>query len=68
MLIFSSFRARLSLSTFLFLTISAISLQAQRLPTTIVPSHYKLFLDPDIGGQKFTGEETITVQVQQATQ
>ena len=24
-------------------------------------------LDPDIGQQKFTGEETITVQVQQAT-
>ena len=44
-----------------------MSLQAQRLPTTIVPSHYKLFLDPDIAGQKFTGEETITVQVQQAT-
>ncbi len=52
---------------FLFLTISAESLQAQRLPTTIVPSHYKLLLDPDIGQQKFTGEETITVQVQQAT-
>jgi aminopeptidase N/puromycin-sensitive aminopeptidase len=67
MLFFSSFRARLSLSTFTFLAISAISLHAQRLPTAIVPSHYKLFLDPDIGGQKFTGEETITVQVQQAT-
>jgi aminopeptidase N len=67
MLVLSSLRARLALSTFVFLTISAIGLQAQRLPTTIVPSHYKLFLDPDIGGQKFTGEETITVQVQQAT-
>ena len=67
MLILSSLRARLTLSTFIFLTISTISLHAQRLPTTIVPSHYKLFLDPDIGQQKFTGEETITVQVQQAT-
>ena len=67
MLNFSSFRARLTVSTFLFLTISAMSLQAQRLPTTIVPSHYNLVLDPDIAGQKFTGEETITVQVQQAT-
>lgn len=63
----SSFRARLTLSIFLFFTIAAISLQAQRLPTTIVPSHYKLLLDPDIGRQKFTGEETITVQVRQAT-
>ena len=41
--------------------------QAQRLPATVVPSNYKLFLDPDIAGQKFSGEETITVQVQQAT-
>ncbi len=67
MLFFSSSRARLPLSMVLFLAISAISLHAQRLPTTIVPSNYKLFLDPDIGGQKFIGEETITVQVQQAT-
>ena len=68
MLFFSSFRARLPLSIFIFLTIVAtVSLQAQRLPTSVLPSHYKLFLDPDIGQQKFTGEETITVQVQQAT-
>jgi aminopeptidase N len=67
MLTLFSFRARLLLSTFLFLSISTVSLQAQRLPATIIPSHYKLLLDPDIGQQKFTGEETITVQVQQAT-
>lgn len=67
MLTLSSFRARLTLAAFLFLAVSAINLQAQRLPTTVVPSHYKLFLDPDIAGQKFTGEETINVHVQQAT-
>jgi aminopeptidase N len=67
MLTLSSFRARLTLSILVFLTLTASNLQAQRLPKTVVPSHYKLFLDPDIGGQKFTGEETITVQVQQAT-
>ena len=67
MLILFSFRARLTFTAFLFLAISAASLHAQRLPATVVPSHYKLFLDPDIAGQKFTGEETITVQVQQAT-
>ena len=44
------------------------NLQAQRLPKTVVPTHYKLFLDPDIGQQKFTGEETINVHVQQVHQ
>ncbi|HEV8491149.1 MAG TPA: M1 family aminopeptidase, partial [Candidatus Angelobacter sp.] len=34
-------------------------------PTSVVPSNYKLALDPDIAAQKFSGEETITVQVQQ---
>jgi aminopeptidase N len=67
MLTLSSFRARVMFSIFLFLTTSATGLQAQRLPNTVAPSHYKLLLDPDIGQQKFTGEETITVQVQQAT-
>lgn len=65
MLTFASSRARLTLSIFIFLTIAAAGLHAQRLPTTIVPSNYKLSLDPDIAGQKFSGEETITVQVQQ---
>lgn len=67
MLALFSFRARLTLSVSVLLTVSAINLQAQRLPSTVIPSHYKLQLDPDIGGQQFTGEETITVQVQQAT-
>jgi aminopeptidase N/puromycin-sensitive aminopeptidase len=44
---------------------AAAGLQAQRLPTSVVPGNYKLSLDPDIAGQKFSGEETITVQVQQ---
>lgn len=67
MLTFFSLRTRLTFSIFIFLTIAAAGLQAQRLPTSVVPSNYKLFLDPDIAGQKFSGEETITVQVQQAT-
>src|SRR5215467_7524316 len=61
----SSSRTRLTLSIFVFLTIAAACLHAQRLPTSVVPSNYKLSLDPDIAGQKFSGEETITVQVQQ---
>ncbi len=64
---FSFFRAPLTLLTSLALLISAISLNAQRLPTTVVPTHYKLFIDPDIGQQKFTGEETINVHVQHST-
>src|SRR6476660_633737 len=61
----SCLRTRLTLSILVFLTIAATGLRAQRLPTSVVPSNYKLSLDPDIAGQKFSGEETITVQVQQ---
>jgi aminopeptidase N len=66
MLTFSFLRSKIALS-FLILALTATTLQAQRLPKTVVPSHYTLSLDPDIQGQKFTGEETIAVQVQQAT-
>jgi hypothetical protein len=66
MLTFSFFRARLTLLALLFLTLTT-GVQAQRLPQTVVPSNYKLSLDPDIAQQKFSGEETITVQLQQPT-
>ncbi len=67
MLTYSSFRAKFALSTLLLLIVTVTGMQAQRLPKTVVPSNYKLFLDPDISGQKFSGEETIAVQVQQPT-
>jgi aminopeptidase N/puromycin-sensitive aminopeptidase len=38
---------------------------AQRLPTTVAPENYKLFLDPDLDGGKFAGEETIRLRVSQ---
>ncbi|HZU29468.1 MAG TPA: M1 family metallopeptidase [Candidatus Angelobacter sp.] len=66
MMISSFFRAKFTVSIFLLL-IAGTFAQAQRLPKTVVPSHYQLFLDPDIGAQKFSGEETITVQVGQST-
>jgi len=44
----------------LFLT---SSLLAQRLPQTLLPSHYKLSLDPNIEQKQFSGEETIDVNV-----
>src|SRR6476661_6673084 len=59
-----SFRAKSALIV-LLLAVAACGLQAQRLPATVVPSNYKLSLDPDIAEQKFSGEETITVRVQQ---
>src|SRR5690349_4302024 len=37
------------------------SLFAQRLPNTVVPSHYKLSIDPNIDQRKFSGEEAIEV-------
>ncbi len=40
---------------------------AQRLPTTVIPSHYKLWIDPSIEKQQFSGEETIDVQLAQAS-
>ena len=39
------------------------SLFAQRLPNTVIPSHYKLSLDPSIEQRQFSGEETIEVRL-----
>lgn len=49
----------------LFILLSCVCANAQRLPNTIIPSHYKLFLDPSIAGQKFSGEETIGIRLVQ---
>jgi aminopeptidase N/puromycin-sensitive aminopeptidase len=34
---------------------------AQRLPVGVTPSHYKLWIDPNIGTKSFSGEETIDI-------
>src|SRR5579884_298686 len=39
------------------------SLFAQRLPNTVIPSHYKLSLDPSIEQRQFSGEESIEVRL-----
>jgi aminopeptidase N len=39
----------------------------QRLPASVIPSHYKLFIDPNIETQSFSGEETIDVQLGRAS-
>src|SRR5262245_59513856 len=51
----------------IFAVLIATSLSAQRLPQTIIPSHYSLYLDPVIAKKTFTGEETIDVRVGAAT-
>jgi aminopeptidase N/puromycin-sensitive aminopeptidase len=41
--------------------------EGQRLPASVIPSHYKLFIDPSIESQRFSGEETIDVRLAQST-
>src|SRR5215813_1755522 len=62
-----SLRARSVLFTAFIFLLGVTGLQAQRLPKTVVPSHYTLRIDPNIGEQKFSGEETIDVQISQPT-
>ena len=38
---------------------------AHRLPDTVIPSHYKMTLTPDLKNATFGGEETIDVKVAQ---
>ncbi len=45
--------------------ISAQSLHAQRLPTTVDPEHYTLSLTPDLKAATFTGVESIDVVLNQ---
>ncbi len=47
----------------LFCPSSAIS---QRLPSTVVPTHYTLKLTPDLTAATFSGEEAIDVNVKRA--
>ena len=41
---------------------------AQRLPTTVVPTHYTLAFTPDLKGAVFSGVESIDMKIQQPTQ
>ena len=44
---------------------SAPRADAQRLPTTVVPTHYKLTLTPDLKAATFSGDEQIDVDIKQ---
>jgi aminopeptidase N len=43
----------------------ALPVLAERLPQTVVPKHYRITLAPDIPAEKFSGDETIDVDVRQ---
>jgi aminopeptidase N/puromycin-sensitive aminopeptidase len=47
--------------------VAAPRADAQRLPTTVVPTHYKLILTPDLKAATFSGVEQIDVKVGVAT-
>ncbi len=51
---------RLAAAAALALTIAGQA-QAQRLPKTVLPEHYSLYLVPDLKTATFTGDETIDV-------
>jgi len=53
-------KARLLL---LNLTLLALPLSGQRLPATVIPSHYQLHFTPDFARDNFKGNETITVRL-----
>ncbi|OYY88968.1 MAG: peptidase M1 [Sphingomonas sp. 28-66-16] len=46
---------------------STPALATTQLPTTVVPLHYDITVDPDAKAMSFTGAETITVDVRQPT-
>jgi aminopeptidase N len=43
----------------------AVPVFAQRLPQTVVPRHYRITLVPDLASEKFSGDETIDVDVRE---
>ncbi len=54
-------------ATWGLLILTAVSVSAQRLPDTAVPTHYQLKFTPDLQTAKFAGSETIDLEVRKAT-
>ncbi|WP_380786375.1 M1 family metallopeptidase [Sphingomonas sp. R86521] len=59
---------KLAVAALLSLTVSAPALAAGQLPKTVVPILYDINVKPDAKALTFTGSETVTVDVKQATQ
>jgi aminopeptidase N len=55
-------------TTLLLAFLLALPAFAERLPQTVVPKHYRITLAPDIPAEKFSGDETIDVEVRQPSQ
>ncbi|MQA30038.1 MAG: M1 family peptidase [Luteitalea sp.] len=58
--------ARLSALIFILHAV-AVPLQAQRLPGSVIPEHYDLAFDVDLERARFSGTETIRVQLSEPT-
>ena len=56
-----------ALSVLLALTVSAPALAAGQLPQTVAPVLYDITVRPDAKAMTFAGEETVDVDVRQAT-
>ena len=63
----SPMKNRLTAAVAALLIVGSQYAEAQRLPATVVPSHYDLTLDVDLARASFTGEETIRVEVKSPT-
>ena len=68
---FSAFSARATLGAAAAFAVLILSIPCpafgQRLPTTVIPTHYTLKLTPDLGTATFSGDEAIDVNIQQLT-
>ncbi len=58
---------KLAVAALLSLTVSAPALAAGQLPKTVVPVLYDISVKPDAKALTFTGSETVTIDVKQAT-
>ncbi|XP_017845078.2 LOW QUALITY PROTEIN: glutamyl aminopeptidase [Drosophila busckii] len=66
-MMYSSFRCwPLALLLTIVACVSAQNID-YRLPTALEPTHYELYLHPDLATGNFTGQERITINVKQAT-
>src|SRR5262245_56430155 len=59
---------RVAAAVAVFACLWAIVAPAQRLPTTPVPEHYAIHLEPDFNTDTFAGRVTIDVRLSEATQ
>jgi aminopeptidase N len=47
------------------LLLAALPLAAARLPVSVIPDHYAISITPDLAAEKFSGQETIDVDIKE---